>query len=108
MAGDHLAVGVDQKGLRESERLNARHDLMELLFGMGTGIAGVGEGLIEMKFSLRDVWSRQLFVALSRRYGLKPYRYPRQRRTTAMLSAPERFINDTLWPEFQELSDRSA
>ena len=42
MAGDQPAVGVDQKGLRESERLNARHDLMELLFGMGTGIAGVG------------------------------------------------------------------
>ena len=62
------------------------------------------EGLIEMKFSLRDVWSRQLFVALSRRYGLKPYRYPRQRRTTVMLSAPERFINETLWPEFQELN----
>ena len=62
------------------------------------------EGLIEMKFSLLDVWSRQLFVALSRRYGLKPYRYPRQRRTTVMLSVPERFINDTLWPEFRELN----
>ncbi len=62
------------------------------------------EGPIDMKFSLRDVWSRQLFVALSRRYGLKPYRYPRQRRTTVMLSAPERFINETLWPEFQELN----
>ncbi len=61
------------------------------------------EGPIEMKFSLPDAWSRQLFVALSRRYGLKPYRYPRQRRTTVMLSAPERFINETLWPEFQEL-----
>ncbi len=62
------------------------------------------EGLIEMKFSLLDVWSRQLFVALSRRYGLKPYRYPRQRRTTVMLKVPERFINETLWPEFQELN----
>jgi len=62
------------------------------------------EELIEMKFSLLDVWSRQLFVALSRRYGLKPYRYPRQRRTTVMLRVPERFINETLWPEFQELN----
>ena len=62
------------------------------------------EGPIEMKFSLPDAWSRRLFVALSRRYGLKPYRYPRQRRTTVMLSAPERFINETLWPEFQELN----
>jgi len=61
-------------------------------------------GPTEMKFSLLDVWSRQLFVALSRRYGLKPYRYPRQRRTTVMLRVPERFINETLWPEFQELN----
>ena len=54
---------------------------------------------IEMKFSLTDAWSRQLFLALSRRYGLKPYRYPRQRRTTVMLSVPEKFINETLWPD---------
>ena len=59
---------------------------------------------IEMKFSLPDAWSRQLFLALSRRYGLKPYRYPRQRRTTVMLRAPEPFINETLWPEFKELN----
>ena len=59
---------------------------------------------IEMKFSLTDAWSRQLFLALSRRYGLKPYRYPRQRRTTVMLRVPERFINETLWPEFKELN----
>ena len=59
---------------------------------------------IEMKFSLTDAWSRQLFFALSRRYGLKPYRYPRQRRTTVMLSVPEKFINETLWPEFKELN----
>ena len=62
------------------------------------------EEIIGMKFARLDVWSRQLFVALSRRYGLKPYRYPRQRRTTVMLRVPERFINETLWPEFQELN----
>ncbi len=56
------------------------------------------EGPIEMKFSLPDAWSRQLFVALSRRYGLKPYRYPRQRRTTVVLSAPERFISEPCGP----------
>ena len=37
---------------------------------------------IEMQFSMSDQWSRHLFVALCRRYGLKPYRYHRQRRTT--------------------------
>jgi hypothetical protein len=58
---------------------------------------------IEMQFSLPDQWSRHLFVALCRRYGLKPYRYPRQRRTTVMLRAPNGFINGVLWPEFTEL-----
>ncbi len=32
--------------------------------------------LIEMQVSLGDQWSRQLFLALCRRYGLKPYRLP--------------------------------
>ena len=35
---------------------------------------------IEMKFSISDVWSRQLFVALCRRYGLRPFRYRRMHR----------------------------
>ena len=59
--------------------------------------------LIETQFSLGDQWSRTLFVALCRRYGLKPYRLPRQRHTTVMLRAPTPFINEVLWPEFQEL-----
>lgn len=58
---------------------------------------------VEMQFSMPDQWSRHLFVALCRRYGLKPYRYPRQRRTTVMLRAPSVFINEVLWPEFTEL-----
>ena len=32
----------------------------------------------EMQFSMPDQWSRRLFVALCRRYGLKPYRYRRR------------------------------
>ena len=35
---------------------------------------------IELKFSLPDIWSVRLFVALCRKHGLRPYRYPRQRR----------------------------
>lgn len=30
---------------------------------------------VELQFSMPDAWSRQLFVALCRRYGLRPYRY---------------------------------
>jgi hypothetical protein len=59
---------------------------------------------IEMQFSMGDRWSRKLFVALLRRYGISPYRYSRQRYTTVMARVPERFLNGTLWPEFLELS----
>lgn len=58
---------------------------------------------IEYKFSLTDRWSRQLFVALLRRYGIKPFRYYRQRHTTVMANISATFVDETLWPEFQEL-----
>jgi hypothetical protein len=57
------------------------------------------EQAIEMKFSLSDSWSRQLFIALARRYGLQPFRYRRQRRTT-MVRGPKSFLEQFLWPEF--------
>jgi hypothetical protein len=64
--------------------------------------------LVEFRFTLADAWSRKLFVALLRRYELKPFRYRGQRRTTVMVKVPEQFVNDTLWPEFQQLSSTLA
>lgn len=58
---------------------------------------------IEMQFSLSNSFSKKLFMALLRRYELKPYRYNRQKYTTVMVRVPERFLNETLWPEFLEL-----
>ncbi len=58
----------------------------------------------EVRFSIPDPWSRQLFVALCRRYGLKPYRYPRMRRTTIVVKAPRTFLDRVLWPEFVEIN----
>jgi hypothetical protein len=58
---------------------------------------------VEYRFSMNDAWSRQLFVALARRYGLKPFRYRRQRYTTVMLNVPRSFVDQTLWPEFAAL-----
>ena len=58
---------------------------------------------IEFKFTMPDAWSRRLFVALARRYGLKPYRYQRQRYNTVMLRVSRRFVDDTLWAEFTDL-----
>jgi hypothetical protein len=61
------------------------------------------ERAVEYKFSLSDGWQRRLFMALCRRYGLEPYRYKRQRRTTVMVRAPKSFIEATLWPEYLDL-----
>lgn len=60
---------------------------------------------IEIKVTLPDRWQRRLFTALCRRYGLEPYRYNRQRHTTVMVRAPRTFVDQTLWPEYQELKD---
>jgi hypothetical protein len=59
---------------------------------------------VEIQYSLADDWSRMLFLALCRRYGLKPYRYRRQRLTTVMLRAPRGFLETVLWPQFQDLN----
>jgi hypothetical protein len=61
------------------------------------------EAPVEFRFSLSDQWSRHLFVALMRRYGITPYRYRGQRRTTVMARLSRTFVNETLWPEFLEL-----
>ncbi len=63
------------------------------------------EPSVEYRFSMTDMWSRKVFVALLRRYRIKPYRYSRQRYTTVMARVSERFVDETLWPEFQEISD---
>ena len=62
------------------------------------------EPSVEIRFSLPDPWSRQLFIALCRRYGLRPYRYSRMRRQSLIVRAPETFLNTVLWPEFQEIN----
>lgn len=59
---------------------------------------------IEYKFTLGDLWSRRVFVALLRRYDFKPYRYRGQRHTTVMVKVSQRFVHETLWPQFQQVS----
>lgn len=59
---------------------------------------------VEFRFTLGDMWARKVFLALLRRYDLKPYRRRGQRYTTVMVKVPQRFVDETLWPEFQQLS----
>src|ERR1700678_1997377 len=67
------------------------------------GITAQVEQPVEYKFKLPDRWQRRLFTALCRRYGLDPFRYKRQRYTTVMLRVPKSFLENTLWPEYNEL-----
>src|SRR4051812_31868849 len=59
---------------------------------------------LEYRFTLADSWSRKVFLALLRRYELRPYRHRGQRRTTVMVKVPKAFVNETLWPEFEQIS----
>ena len=54
------------------------------------------------------MWSRKVFVALLRRYTLKPYRHRGQRYTTVMVQVPKIFVEKTLWPEFQTINSELA
>ena len=58
---------------------------------------------VEYKFTLSNHWSRSLMVALLRRYGVRPYRYRKQRHTTVMARVPVSFVENTLWPEFEAI-----
>lgn len=91
----HARPGSDgerQAAERARERIQARLRQLE-----------AEEPPVEFRFSLADQWSRHLFVALLRRYGIRPYRYRGQRRTTVMARLSRAFVNETLWPEFLEL-----
>jgi hypothetical protein len=93
-----LHAGTTSDGEREAARLAAekiRARLAELR---------AREPDLEMAYTLADPWQRALFLALCRRYGLRPYRRPRQRRSTVLVMMPESFNRRTLWPEFIELS----
>lgn len=85
--GERLAAGA------AADRIRARLDA-----------AAGKETAIELKFSIPDMWSRQLFVALCRRYGLHPFRYRRMHRQTIVVRAPESFVKQVLLPEFDQLS----
>ena len=64
----------------------------------------VSEPAVEFRFSLADSWSTSMFIALVRRYGLKPYRYASQRRTTVVVKVAPSFVDEVLWPEFQQVN----
>ena len=83
-----------EKNAAEAARLRLKAKLEQI---------GRQDPTIEMQFSMPDTWAVRLFVALCRRYGFQPYRYPRQRRTTIMVRAPQRFFNAVVWSQFGDM-----
>lgn len=61
------------------------------------------EDEVELKYSLPDSWAVRIFVALCRKHGVKPYRYPRQRRTTVMVRVLPDAFERTVMVEFKTL-----
>ena len=76
---------------------------MERLQGHLDDSDGDGDPEIELKFSLPDMWSVRLFIAVCRKHGVHPYRYTRQRRTTVIVRARERLFDRVVWLEFSML-----
>lgn len=95
---DALIAGGATEGERYAA-LQARHRILERLRRLQPV-----DPAIEFKLTTPDEWSKRLLLALLRRHGLRPYRYPRQRRTTVMVSAPRRMMARSIWPQFQRLS----
>ncbi len=59
----------------------------------------------EMKYTGLTRHSKKLFMALLSRYGLKPYRYYRQKYTTVMVKGPQDFLHNVVWAEFLQLNE---
>jgi hypothetical protein len=87
-AGERAAAGAAR------DRLQAR---------LGPELDGSEETETEMQYSLPDVWSVRIFVALCRKHGIRPYRYPRQRRTTVMVRVRRSSFEQTVSEEFRML-----
>lgn len=80
---------------------NARESILEKL----GSLKEAEEPLEEYRFPMPDPWKRKLLCALLRRHDIRPYRYHRQRHSTVMAKVSPRFVNETLWPEFLQVSE---
>ena len=54
--------------------------------------------------SAGDETESWLLMRICRRYGIRPFRGPRQKATTVRLHVPPGFMSTVLWPQHQELN----
>lgn len=85
----------------ERAAAGAARDRLQAKLSLGEDSGGEPE--TELQYSLPDVWSVRIFVALCRKHGIRPYRYPRQRRTTVMVRVQKSSFENTVAEEFRTL-----
>ncbi len=93
-----LFAGTDSDGERTAAA-NARDGILDRLIEVAKD-----DPPVEFRFTMADIWQRRVFLALLRRYDIRPYRFKGQRRTTVMAKVSTSFVDETLWPEFEALS----
>jgi len=91
------------RGATAGERAAAGAALERLQSRLDIDAPSQDEPVIELQYSLPDIWAVRLFVALCRKHDVKPYRYPRQRRTTVMVRVQQTRFEQTIAREFQTL-----
>lgn len=57
----------------------------------------------EVRYSVPGAMQKRVFMAISHRYGLVPYRPSRRSTATVCLRAPREFVADVLWPQFDAM-----
>ena len=72
---------------------------IERLQGRLAGPGEKSEPVVELQDSRPDIWCVDLFCAVCRQHGVRPFRYKRQRRITVMVRVREREFYREAWPE---------
>lgn len=58
----------------------------------------------EFQLSTTSLWNKKLLLAICHKYGVKPYRYRRQKHTTVMVRINADFLDNVVWKEYLDYS----
>jgi hypothetical protein len=84
-----------------AERLQAR--LKEATGAVdGARRESAAERETEFQMRIDDAWSRKLFIGIARHHGVRPCRYPGQRRTTLVVRTTKRRLEERIMPHYSD------
>lgn len=58
----------------------------------------------EFRVSVPTPTAQRVLLGWCKRYGLTPYRTPRQRKTTICIRVPNGFMNEVMWPRVEAMA----